>query len=78
MNRALTSNAEFSFEMNPDLTFDAETNSMLDDTDLLLEIRKGNVSQDNKKKNDGKTKSSPRITRKLRFLDNVVEDMDTN
>jgi hypothetical protein len=78
MTRALTSNAEMSFEMIPDLTLDAETNAILDDTEQLLEIRRANMNQDEKKVSN-KTRSSSRLARKLRFSKDVsVEDMDTS
>ena len=81
MNRALATNAELSFEMTHELAFDAETNALLDDTEQLLEIRRGNMNQEEKKKAPNKTRSSLRITRKLRFQKDISvdeEDMDTN
>jgi hypothetical protein len=79
MNRALQSNAELSFEMTPDLTPDAETAAIMDDTEQLLQIRRGNIAQEEKKKVTIKTRSSPRIARKLRFSKDVhIEDMDTS
>ena len=84
MNRALTTNAELSFEMTQELALDAETTALLDDTEQLLEIRRGNMNQQEKKKAPIKTRSSPRIARKLRFQKDISvdeqdeEDMDTN
>ena len=83
MSRALTSNAELSFEMTEDLSLDNETNAILEDTEQLLEIRRGNITIQEQKKNKVpvKARSSPRIARKLRFSKDVSavdEDMDTN
>jgi len=84
MTRALLANSELSFEMTPDLTLDAETNALLEDTDQLLEVRKQNLAvQDGKKKKVGVggvgVRTSPRIARKLRFSEEEEEeDMDTN
>jgi hypothetical protein len=78
MNRALQSNAELSFEMTPDLTPDADTAAIMDDTEHLLQIRRGNIAQEEKKKVTMKKRSSPRIARKLQFSKDVhIEDMDT-
>lgn len=84
MNRALATNAELSFKMTHELGLDPETNALLDDTEQLLEIRRGNMNQEEKKKAPNKTRLSPRITRKLRFQKDISvneedeEDMDTN
>jgi hypothetical protein len=83
MNRALTTNAELSFEMTHELSLDAEATALLDDTEQLLEIRRGNMNQQEKKKAPITTRS-PRIARKLRFQKDISvdeqdeEDMDTN
>ena len=84
MSRALTTNAELSFEMNHELVLDAETTALIDDTEQLLEIRRGNMNQQVKKKAPIKSRSSPRIARKLRFQKDISldeqdeDDMDTN
>ena len=83
MNRALTSNADLSFEMTPDLVPDTETSALLDSTDQLLELRRQNLGIGivEKKKQTVKTRSSPRIARKLRFSKDVpphMDDMDTH
>jgi hypothetical protein len=89
MNRALTSNAELTFEMTHDIGLDTKSNTILDDTEQLLEIRRGNISQQEMKKAFApiKSRASPRIARKLRFSKDVPvqeveeeeeEDMDTN
>lgn len=78
MTRALLANSELSFEMSPDLTLDAETNALLEDTDQLLEVRKQNLAvQEGKKKVVIRTS---RLARKLRFSEKEEdeEDMDTN
>jgi hypothetical protein len=81
MNRALTSNADFSFEMRPDLTPDTETSALLESTEQLLELRRKNlgIEIEEKKQEEAKTRISPRIARKLRFSKDVpqMEDMDT-
>ena len=82
MNRALTSNADLSFEMTPALVPDTETSALLDSTDQLLELRRQNlgIGFEEKKKQAIKTRSSPRIARKLRFSKDVpshMDDMDT-
>lgn len=79
MSRALASNAELSFEMTPDLGLNAETKGIPDDIEQLLEIRRGNINQEGKKKGVN-SRSSPRIARKLRFSKDVPveEGMDTN
>jgi len=79
MNRALAANAELSFDMTPDLAPDHDTDAILDDTDRLLEIRRGNMNLNVEQKTVPiKTRSSPRIARKLRFTkDTHGEDMDT-
>jgi hypothetical protein len=77
MVRALHSNAELSFEMTPDLTPDIDTAAILDDTEQLLEIRRGNIAQEEKSL-PPTIRSSPRIARKLRFSKEVqIEEMDT-
>jgi hypothetical protein len=78
MTRALLANSELSFEMTPELTLDAETNALLEDTDQLLEVRKQNLAvKEGKKKKV--VRASPRIARKLRFSEEEEEeDMDTN
>jgi hypothetical protein len=64
--------------MTPDLAPDVETSAILEDTDHLLEIRRGNIATEAKGKQPIKTRSSPRIARKLRFSKDVqVDDMDT-
>ena len=80
MSRALASNAELSFEMTPDLGLNAEIKGIPDDTEQLLEIRRGNINQEGKKKGPVKSRSSPRIARKLRFSKDVPveEGMDSN
>lgn len=82
MTRALNSNSEISFEMTHNLQSDPDTKDILEDTEQLLEIRRGNISlqQQQQKKKPIKTRSSPRIARKLRFqkdVSTVEEDMDT-
>ena len=78
MVRALHSNAELSFEMTPDHAVDADVAAVLDDTVQLLEVRKGNIAREELTKVPIKTRSSPRIARKLRFSKDVHEDdMDT-
>ena len=81
MNRALTSNADFSFEMRPDLTPDTETSALLESTEQLLELRRKNlgIEIEEKKQEEAKTRISPRIARKLRFSKDIpqMEDMDT-
>jgi len=81
MNRALSANAELSFEITPDLSFDPETSAILDDTEKLLQIRKANINfhEEEKKKGGKAVRSSPRIARKLRFQQNddgEEEDVD--
>ena len=87
MSRALSTNAELSFEMTHELALDAETTALLDDTEQLLEIRRGNVHNQDERRRKApiKTRSSPRIARKLRFQRDFTveeegeeEDMDTN
>jgi len=85
MTRALSTNAELSFEMTPELALDAKTTALLDDTEQLLEIRRGNMhNHDERRKAPIKTRVSPRIARKLRFQNDFTvdeegeEDMDTN
>ena len=79
MNRALLSNSELSFELTPDLTVDAETNALLEDADQLLEVRRHNLAvEEGKKKVGVGVRMSHSITRKLRFSEEEVEDMDTN
>jgi len=85
MNRALTSNADLSFDLAPDLTPDTETSLLLSSTDHLLELRRKNlgIGIEEKKKQAMKTRSSPRIARKLRFSkdvqsEDVDDSMDTN
>lgn len=80
MNRALAVNVELSFEMTPDLALNAATAGILNDTEQLLDVRRRNIIQDEKKKASSKGRSSERIARKLRFSKDVpaVEDMDTN
>jgi hypothetical protein len=79
MNRALAANVELSFEMTPDLTLNATAAEILNDTEQLLDVRRRNIIQDEKKKASNKARSSERIARKLRFSKDVpaVEDMDT-
>jgi hypothetical protein len=78
MSRALVANAELSFEMTPTISLDAETNAILEDTEQLLEIRRGHIIQETKP--PSKSRSSPRIARKFRFQQDVPveENMDTN
>ena len=78
MFRALHANADF--EMAPDLTLDPETEAMLDDTEQLLEVRRGNLYSDGKKKELMRTRgSSSLVGRKLAFAKGIPEeDMDTN
>jgi hypothetical protein len=84
MSRALATNAELSFEMTQELSLDAETTAILDDTEQLLEIRRGNMNQQEKKRAPTKAPPLPRIGRKLRFQKDISldeqdeEDMDTN
>jgi len=84
MSRALVTNAELSFEMNHELALDVDTTALVDDTEQLLEIRRGNVNKQGKKKAPIKSRSSPRISRKLRFQKDISldeqdeDDMDTN
>lgn len=83
MSRALTTNAELSFEMNQELALDDEATALIDDTEQLLKIRRGNMNQQEKRKAP-KSRSSPRIARKLRFQRDITvdeqdeDDMDTN
>jgi hypothetical protein len=79
MTRALSANTDISFELTPDLLPDPTTAEILDDTEQLLQIRRANMSAEEKKKAAMKTRTSPRITRKLRFSKDVaVEEMDTS
>ena len=80
MSRALSANAEISFELTPELSLDPETTEILDDTERLLQIRRTHLSMEQEKKKGAmKTRNSPRLTRKLRFSKDVaVEDMDTS
>jgi len=68
-----------SFDMASTLSIDRESEAILDDTEQLLEIRRANINPEEKKKGP-KSRSSPRIARKLRFSKDVPveEDMDTN
>jgi hypothetical protein len=68
--------------MTPDLVPDTETSALLDSTEQLLELRRQNlgIGIEEKKKQAVKTRSSPRIARKLRFSKDVpphMDDMDT-
>jgi hypothetical protein len=77
MTKALSANAEISFELTPELALDPETSDALDDTERLLQIRRTNLIDE--KKISTKTRSSPRLNRKLRFSKDVtVEEMDTS
>jgi hypothetical protein len=81
MNRALTSNADLSFDLTPDLSPDTETSLLLSSTDHLLDLRRKNlgIGTEEKKKQTVKTRSSPRIARKLRFSKDVRnEDLDVD
>lgn len=79
MTRVLATNAEISFEMTSTLTLEPDSEGILDDTEQLLEIRRANMNPEESKKAPIKIRSSPRISRKLRFSKDAPseDDMDT-
>lgn len=97
MNRALIANADLSFEITPDLPPEQDSNTtlLLTDTEKLLRQRREmlGIEQEEEPRKPPppvKTRTSPRIARKLRFSKHPVsavvgaaaaaveEDMDTS
>lgn len=81
LNRALIANVDLTFEMRPDLQPDSDTATLLSDTDKLLAQRRANLGiqeeqpqATNTKKTHVRTRSSPRIARKLRFSKQVIHE----